>query len=144
MLSKICIFLVCISIKICKIFFNMLFITAAALDSSLAPNELMISCNLSSLKMKIQIRFAKRFYISRISAKKDHSFAETRFFRRPSYSITGSRLIFVSVKISYSSKLGVLNSEITAPSGPAWNQCFVSGTIVYCSPACKTTSWNTV
>ena len=68
----------------------------------------------------------------------------TQEWNPESYSITGSRLMFISVKISYSSKLGVLNSDITAPSGPAWNQCLVSGCIVYCSPAWSTISWNTV
>ena len=44
------------------------------------------------------------------------------------------RTIRGSVKTSYSSRLRVENSETTAPSAPAWNQCSVSGGIVNCSP----------
>lgn len=38
--------------------------------------------------------------------------------------------MFLSVKMSCSSWLVVLNSEIMAPWGPAWNQCFVLGGMV--------------
>ena len=55
-----------------------------------------------------------------------------------------NRSIRSSVKISHSSVLRVENSDTTAPSGPAWNQCLVLGTSVYCSPGRSITSWNTV
>ena len=46
-----------------------------------------------------------------------------------------------SVKMSLSSRLFVENSLMIAPSGPAWNQWFVSGCIVYWSPSFRTISW---
>ena len=46
----------------------------------------------------------------------------------------GYRTICGSLNTSSSSRLCVENSETIAPSGPAWNQCRVSGGIVYCSP----------
>src|SRR4051794_18401834 len=49
-----------------------------------------------------------------------------------------------SVKMSNSSVLRVENSETTAPSSPAWNQCRVLGGTVHCSPGHRTTSWRTV
>ena len=55
----------------------------------------------------------------------------------------GTRTISGSVKTSYSSRLCVENSETMAPSGE-WNQCFVIGGIVCCSPACRTTSCQAV
>lgn len=45
-----------------------------------------------------------------------------------------------SVNTSRLSWLGEENSDTTAPSGPAWNQCKVSGGIVNCSPGRSTTS----
>ena len=45
-------------------------------------------------------------------------------------SSMGVLIMFLSVKMSYSSWLVVLNSEIMAPWGPAWNQCFVLGGMV--------------
>src|SRR5262245_46138489 len=50
------------------------------------------------------------------------------------YATSGARLIRGSVNTSASSVLRVENSETIAPSGPAWNQCSVSGTSVYFSP----------
>ena len=46
--------------------------------------------------------------------------------------------------MSFSSVLRLENSETAAPSGPAWNQCRVSGRIVNCSPGQSTISWKTV
>ena len=61
----------------------------------------------------------------------------------PYYANTFSALfVFISV-IYFTSKMAE-NSEITAPSGPAWNQCQVSGMMVYCSPGLSTISWNTL
>lgn len=54
--------------------------------------------------------------------------------------MTGRRRTRGSVKRSASSRLVLENSEMTAPSGPAWNQCRVSGGIVYCSPGRRRTS----
>lgn len=58
--------------------------------------------------------------------------------------ITGCRRIPGFVNTSYSSRLRLENSDTTAPSGPAWNQCSVSGGMVYCSPGLSTTSCKTV
>src|SRR5579863_3879931 len=60
------------------------------------------------------------------------------------YWMMVARRICGSVKMSYSSRLRVENSETMAPSSPAWNQCRVSGGIVYCWPGCSTISWYTV
>ena len=59
-------------------------------------------------------------------------------------SISGMRRMRGSVKMSYSSLLGVLNSDTTAPSGPDWNQWRVLMGIVYCSPGWRITSCQTV
>ena len=47
---------------------------------------------------------------------------------------TRYRTIRGSLKTSSSSRLRVENSETTAPLGPAWNECNVSGGTVTCSP----------
>ncbi len=49
-----------------------------------------------------------------------------------------------SVKMSFSSVLCVENSETTAPSSPAWNQCSMFGVIVYWSPGFSSISCQTV
>jgi hypothetical protein len=46
--------------------------------------------------------------------------------------------------MSCSSVLVEENSETTAPSSPAWNQCQVSGGMVYCSPGASAISCHTV
>src|SRR5512141_1676229 len=61
------------------------------------------------------------------------------------YSATlGARRISGSAKMSDSSRLRVENSETTAPSSPAWNQCGVFGGNVYCSPGRRTISCQTL
>ena len=60
-----------------------------------------------------------------------------------SHVTSGARLIAVSVKTSASSVLRVENSDTTAPSGPPWNQCSVSGIRVYWSPGRSTISCRT-
>jgi hypothetical protein len=59
------------------------------------------------------------------------------------WAICGCRAMRRSEKISDSSRLRVENSETTAPSGPAWNQCGVSGRMVCCSPGRSRTSCQT-
>ena len=64
--------------------------------------------------------------------------------RQPTIGMRGMRSIRGSVNTSSSSRLVLENSDTTAPSAPAWNQCSVSGGIVNCSPGPSTISWKTV
>src|SRR5690348_11494421 len=57
-----------------------------------------------------------------------------------SATTSGMRLMRGSVKISNSSRLVLENSETTAPSSAAWNQCSVLGGMVYWSPGCNSIS----
>ena len=58
--------------------------------------------------------------------------------------ISGILLMRGSVKTSVSSLLVLENSEMTAPSGPDWNQWRVFGGMVYWWPGSSSTSWSTV
>ena len=58
--------------------------------------------------------------------------------QKPNLLYPSTRLMRSSVKISASSTLLVENSEMTAPSLPALNQCLVFGYNVYCLPGVKT------
>ena len=86
----------------------------------------------------------------RVAASKQHADGVLMgFFSAAALSHWFQRILVIrwmsgSVKRSFSSVLRVENSETTAPSPPAWNQCRVLGEMVYWSPGFRAISCQTV